>query len=35
MTMLWMTVFALVPAGMVMSRLLAPKPQPIAVRARR
>ncbi|RKS44402.1 hypothetical protein BDE18_3249 [Paracoccus pantotrophus] len=33
MTLIWMTAIALIPAGMVSLRLLAP--QPAAVRARR
>ncbi len=33
MTLIWMTAIALIPAGMVALRLLAP--QPVAVRARR
>lgn len=33
MTLIWMTAIALIPAGMVSLRLLAP--QPVAVRAHR
>lgn len=33
MTMLWMTIFALIPVGVVTSRVMAP--QPVRVRARR
>ncbi len=35
MTLIWMTAFALIPAGLVISRLTAPQPQRVAVRARR
>ncbi|CAM3010002.1 hypothetical protein PAAM106076_02055 [Paracoccus aminovorans] len=35
MTLFWMTAFALIPAGMAISHLLAPRPQRVAVRARR
>ncbi len=34
-TLIWMTAIALIPAGTVALRLLAPQPQRIAVRARR
>ncbi len=34
-TLIWMTAIALIPAGTVVLRFLAPQPQRVTVRARR